>query len=156
MKSHRSWICTSLVLASDDGDGDDASVAFYAHRSDGTYVVSQGNILIFDRVVSNLGNGYNKAHGSFTAFTSGFYVFTLFYQTYGSTRSNFAVMVNDVAVCAGDTDYSGDQGGCTAVVQLGPGDVVNVKSLANRGSSSATLGQYGNCHGFTGYLYKAL
>ncbi len=134
-----------LELSSAEGE-----VAFYAHRSDGSHSITAGSIMIFDQVVTNLGNGYSTASGSFTAFVSGYYSFTLFHQNSGDTDSNLAIMVNDISVCFSPAAYF-DQGSCTVNVELQPGDVVNVKA-----TSSSTISSNGKGTGFSGSLYLAL
>ncbi len=41
-------------------------------------------------------------------------------------------------------------------VTLQEGDIVNVKALDRGGEGGASLIEYGDCHGFTGFLYIAL
>ena len=69
---------------------------------DGNYPATDGSIIQYDQVVTNLGNGYNTASGSFTALQHGYYVFTIFFETDHEADSDLAIMVNDVPVCIGD------------------------------------------------------
>ncbi|XP_062619695.1 complement C1q-like protein 3 [Saccostrea cucullata] len=52
------------------------TVAFYAYYSNSFKALPKGQTLVFDSVEINLGNGYNKRTGIFTAPTSGVYSFT--------------------------------------------------------------------------------
>ena len=107
-------------------------MAFYARLAyEEEFTVLENSILIFDDIEVNLGNGYSTASGSFTTFTAGYYVFTLFFQTNLSVDSDLAIMVNDEAVCSGSGATSWQQGTCTAAVELNVGDVVNVKALTH-------------------------
>ena len=131
-------------------------VAFYAYRSGiaESYTVLQDSICIFDIAETNLGNGYSTSSGSFTALASGYYVFTLFFQTRGDTDSDLVLTVNDEVLCAGDAVSVYDQASCSAVVQLEAGDVVNVKAAA--GDAVLHTGDAGRAVGFSGVLYLAL
>ena len=131
-------------------------VAFYAYRSGiaESYTVLQDSICIFDIAETNLGNGYSTSSGSFTALASGYYVFTLFFQTRGDTDSDLVLTVNDEVLCAGDAVSVYDQASCSAVVQLEAGDVVNVKGAV--GDAVLHTGDAGRAVGFSGVLYLAL
>ena len=131
-------------------------MAFYAYRSGiaEAYTVLQDSISIFDIAETNLGNGYSTSSGSFTALASGYYVFTLFFQTRGDTDSDLVITVNDEVLCAGDGANDYKSGSCSAVVQLEVGDVVNVKAAA--GDAVLHTGDAGRALGFSGFLYLAL
>ena len=131
-------------------------VAFYAYRSgvSESYTVLQDSIVIFDIAETNLDNGYSTSSGSFTALTSGYYVFTLFFQTFGDTDSDLILTVNDEVLCAGDAVTNYDHASCSAVVELEAGDVVNVK--AADGDAVLFTGDAGRSVGFSGFLYPAL
>ena len=126
-------------------------IAFYVHLPQGEYPATDGSIIQYDQVVTNLGNGYNTASGSFTALQHGYYFFTMFFQTHQEADSDLAIMVNDVPACRGDAAREYDQGTCSVIVELQVGDVVNVKAVGD-----VVLIATGNVNGFTGFLYQAL
>ncbi len=56
-------------------------VAFSVHLlGDKVVSLSAGSIVTYDQVLLNLGNGYNKNSGSFTAPVAGTYFFTIYTQ----------------------------------------------------------------------------
>ena len=126
-------------------------MAFYAYRSGigESYTVLQDSIVIFDVAETNLGDSYSTSSGSFTVVTSGYYVFSLFLQTFGDTDSDLVITVNDSVLCAGDAVREYDQASCTAVVELEVGDVVNVK--ASDGDVNLFTGDSGRSLGFSGF-----
>ena len=130
-----------------------SDIAFYVHMSDGEYRATGGSIIQYDQVVTNLGDGYDTASGSFTALQHGYYVFTIFFQGVSGYDSDLGIMVNDNMVCAGDAvSDSHNRGTCTAIVELEVGDVVNVKAVYG----DVVLREVGEVNGFTGFLYEAL
>ena len=52
-------------------------VAFTAFLSKDVTGLGQGQSIVFDNVITNVGGGYHKSHGNFIAPTDGVYVFTL-------------------------------------------------------------------------------
>ena len=107
--------------------------------------------------MTNLGNGYNTASGSFTALQHGYYIFTIFFQTNPTLgeATDLAIMVNDNMVCRGDGDPADyNQGVCTAIVQLQVGDVVNVKAVY--GDALLNGAKDGQVSGFSGFIYHQL
>ena len=129
-------------------------IAFYVHMPDGNYPATDGSIIQYYQVVTNLGDGYNTASGSFTALQHGYYVFTIFFETDNEADSDPAIMVNDVPVCTGDAARVYDQGTCSAIVELNVGDVVNVKAI--HGDVLLFGGESAKVNGFAGYIYRAL
>ena len=127
-------------------------IVFYVHLSNEEYPAIDGSIIQYDVVVTNLGNGYNTASGSFTALQHGYYVFNMFFITVSGTDSDVYLMINDNPVCVGNAPAdASNQGMCTCVSELQVGDVANVKA-----SGDVLLGGSGRGNGFSGYIYKAL
>lgn len=107
-------------------------VAFYAQLTSDITAIKNHQTLNFDKVMINLGNGYNGVSGVFAAPASGLYVFhwvntnrdrsymntelIVRNQVYGKAMSD-AMDHNDYAVASN-----------LAVVQLEPGDQVWVRS----------------------------
>lgn len=58
-------------------------IAFYAYFSNDFKSMPKGSTFLFDVVETNLGNGYNKTTGIFTAPSSGLYAFTWTVQAAG-------------------------------------------------------------------------
>ena len=128
-------------------------IAFYVHLPEEEYSATEGTIIQYDQVVTNLGNGYNTASGSFTALQHGYYVFNMFFQTVTDSDSDLGILVNDNLVCIGDAvSDNWNQGTCSAIVELQVGDVGNVKVIYG----NAILSHLGQVNGFTGFLYQAL
>lgn len=92
----------------------------------------KGSTFIFDTVENNLGNGYNKTTGIFTAPTSGLYAFTWTVQAAGKHvvkpinsnsqygEINAALMQNEAVkgVIVADTEKQYDIGSATGFVVL--------------------------------------
>ena len=131
-------------------------MAFYAYRSGvgEAYTVLQDSIVIFDIAETNLGNGYSTSSGSFTALASGYYSFSLFFQTWGDADSDLIITLNDSILCAADAAGGFKYAYCSAIVELEAGDVVNVKATSS--DVILYLGDSGRSIGFTGFLYLAL
>ena len=128
-------------------------VAFYAYLSN-TVSQVEGSTLVFDQSSFNIANAYNNGNGLFTAPKSGYYFFTLFFQTFGTVDSDLAIFINDQILCAADGARDYDSAGCTAVAQLSQGDVAKVK--VGHGSAHIFVGDMSRSTGFTGFLYHAL
>jgi hypothetical protein len=107
-------------------------IAFYAYMSHDEPRPSNHHSLIFDVVKTNLGGGYNKYSGMFTAPNSGVYVFTWTIYSYVLGRTQFQIYVNDDVVDStfGETDDIGDSDSDsgTMVVSLNAHDNVYIRS----------------------------
>ena len=114
----------------------------------------QDSIVIFDIAETNLGNGYSTSSGSFTALASGYYSFSLFFQTWGDADSDLIIMLNDSILYAADAAGGFKYAYCSAMVELEVGNVVNVKATSS--DAILYLGDSGRSIGFTGFLYLAL
>jgi hypothetical protein len=91
-------------------------------------------MLVFDTIKTNLGGGYNRHSGMFSAPSAGVYVFTWTIYTGDHGRTAFALYVNDAIVSTtyGETDdilrdYDSDSG--TVVVSLSQTDDVYMRSI---------------------------
>ena len=68
-------------------------VAFCVHLSQTTSITA-GSILIYDVIVTNVGNGYNVDLGSFVAPIHGLYYIELYLQTYQDVNSPLGIFLN--------------------------------------------------------------
>lgn len=108
-------------------------VAFYAYMSATESLPSIHHILVFNAIKTNIGEGYNKHSGMFTAPAAGVYVLTctIYSGDHGATA--FGIFVNDgmVGSTFGETDdVGGDYDSETAivVVSLNQNDDVYIRS----------------------------
>ena len=133
-------------------------VAFSVHIqvSDTTTSMTKGNIVIFNEIVTNLGDGYNKDSGSFTAPVSGVYSFSLYFMTSNTAWSYLGIYVNGESQCnvAGHSAYG--VSGCSVIKEIKTGDVVNVRVANSATLYTNTNENYRNQNGFVGMLYKSL
>ncbi|XP_060590408.1 C1q-related factor-like [Ruditapes philippinarum] len=90
--------------------------------------------VVFDVVVTNLGNGYNKHFGVFVAPVTGTYVFstTLVSYNFASTHAQFLVngtAISNMYVSSGNSGTGDDTTSQTIVLQLQQGDDVAIQNL---------------------------
>ena len=93
--------------------------------------VSAKSTVIFDSVVTNVGNGYNVDDGNFVAQSDGIYQFSVSMMTGadGEIWSYFSLNGKRVAyIYAHASDGRHDQGANTVILQLHKGDRVCVVS----------------------------
>lgn len=114
-----------------------AKVAFTAALGSSVGPFEQDTALKYQRILSNIGSGYNPATGIFTAMVRGMYYFsyTMYNNNSGQPNSVVSLMMNSQRmVSTWDTlgDDSNDSATNAAVVQLEAGDSVFVKLYANR------------------------
>ncbi|XP_062589889.1 complement C1q subcomponent subunit A-like [Saccostrea cucullata] len=111
-------------------DSPEYPIAFYAYLTTPEVNPGAHHIVVYDHVMTNNGQGYNKHTGSFTAPTTGTYVFS--WTTFVPPHSRFPMelTVNSaragIVFVQGDTTYNGVTG--MAVVNLQLGDTVYVRS----------------------------
>uniref|UniRef100_A0A673BB21 C1q domain-containing protein n=1 Tax=Sphaeramia orbicularis TaxID=375764 RepID=A0A673BB21_9TELE len=91
--------------------------------------------LVYQTVMTNIGNAYNQHTGVFATPVSGTYYFTFFYHAGGVHPANLVLYKNDQIV-ARTYDYStqqdpSDNGGNAVILQLQKGDQVFVRMGAN-------------------------
>ncbi|XP_062605678.1 uncharacterized protein LOC134267495 [Saccostrea cucullata] len=97
-------------------------VAFYAYMSSNENNPGAHHILIYDHEVTNIGNGYSKHSGTFTAPVGGVYVFT--WNTFTATNiaghdyMSIEITLNSQPVGANFIGGGGDYGGVTGTVVL--------------------------------------
>ncbi|XP_068164499.1 cerebellin-3-like [Antennarius striatus] len=92
--------------------------------------------LVFNTTITNVGGGYDKTSGEFTAPSSGYFYFTFFYHAEKEQMSGLTLIKNDsIVVKAYDENKPGpnicDNAGNAAFLQLNAGDRVYVRLPAN-------------------------
>ncbi|XP_033105173.1 complement C1q-like protein 2 [Anneissia japonica] len=111
--------------------------------------------IVFDSVLTSVGNDYNPKDGKFTTSISGTYVFSLSLMSqYSSSSSAFGCLYkNDVEqICVWSNGNSGhEMSSNTITVKLKKGDVVDVALKAGRNYGLHNYGQAGYCL-FSGFL----
>lgn len=113
-------------------DSGHENVAFFSYLSGDLREPSPGHVLVFDVAPTNNGGHYNRYAGMFTAPHSGTYVFTWtsYYEAGGYTNLQLVVNANavDSSYCNADGASWYRSASGTAVVQIGQGDVVFVRT----------------------------
>lgn len=109
-------------------------VAFYAYMSTSENAPSNHHTLIFDVIKTNIGGGYNKHSGMFSAPVAGVYVLTWTIYSGDNGKTAFGIFVNDDMVCStfgetNDVDYDYDSDTGVIVVSLNQYDDVFIRSI---------------------------
>ncbi|XP_045214905.2 C1q-related factor-like [Mercenaria mercenaria] len=106
--------------------------AFYVQLTHDLTGLGNYQAVVFDLVTTNVGNGYNKANGMFTASASGTYVFSWTSASADNHHMQTELVVNNkkVGLTWSDSGNHADfaVASDTAVVVLKAGDVVWVRS----------------------------
>ncbi|XP_060575884.1 uncharacterized protein LOC132733283 isoform X2 [Ruditapes philippinarum] len=129
----------------------EVNIAFYAVIGD--HHVQHAGInqnIVFDKVITNLGNAYNKYSGDFKAPVSGTYVFSATLMAYDSQTAHYRIMSNGTDV--GNMYLHGTGGATTAmtvILQLNKGDDVFLQNI----DSDKPLHGYAYST-FSGYLLQ--
>ena len=118
-------------------------VAFHASYSKSHLSLKAGNILVFDRVLSNHGSGYSESSGTFRAPVEGTYYFTLHLLASGSKTLHNGIYKNGDIM--GYT-YAAGTGSQSVVIDLKVGDEVFVKAYVDG------LAHGGHYCAFSGFL----
>ncbi|KAH3866799.1 heavy metal-binding protein HIP-like [Dreissena polymorpha] len=106
-------------------------VAFYAQLTQDPGPMGLHQTVVFDNVVTNIGNAYNKFSGMFTAPVSGTYV--IFWSTFNRDRTHFPselVHNANVAGQAWSDAYDHNDGAMAsnqAVLQMNAGDIAYIR-----------------------------
>lgn len=119
-------------------------VAFYAYMSASQNPPSIHHTLIFDVIKTNIGGGYKKHSGMFSAPVAGVYVLTWTIYSGDHGKTAFGIYVNDDMVCStfGETDddngdYDSDTG--VIVVSLNQYDDVFIRSIITCSTTIASF-----------------
>ena len=129
------------------------TVRFSGDNGDHGVAIGSHAVLKFDRIVSNIGNGYSTDTGRFTAPVSGVYAFSLVVM---STNAHGGA---DLALVKGGVDLGhvwtegatdiGDKGSTQVATHLDEGEQVWIQEAVG----DAVRGSYWTV--FTGYLLQA-
>ncbi|XP_033750028.1 C1q-related factor-like [Pecten maximus] len=110
-------------------------VVFHARLQNAIYPIGTNQIIAYEDVVTNVGNGYDSFTGLFRAPVGGAYEFI---ATMWSSDGNFLeieMVRNGVDLCYGRASQSNQtMGSCVSMVELSAGDRVWVRHLSGRGT----------------------
>lgn len=124
-------------------------VAFTTSVTSSTSTWNSGT-LIFDEIITNVGNGYNPSTGVFTSPISGTYVFYVTAVDYGAKFLAIDIVLNSVskarAYCSHSTTYQ--TGTNMVVLELQKGDSVWVRYAGGKGYATDSV----PLTTFSGYL----
>ncbi|XP_070578719.1 complement C1q tumor necrosis factor-related protein 5-like [Ptychodera flava] len=127
-------------------------MAFSAAKTSSMGQVSSETTVIYNRVISNVGNGYNTSTGKFTCTVSGVYFFMISASSYTSSNLYLCLMKNSqILACVMERRSSSGLRGsaCNSVIiELQDGDEVWVRL----GSGHALFSDGNKYTTFTGYL----
>lgn len=130
----------------------ETEVAFYAtHTQHDVHHLGKNSVIIFDQIVSNVGNAYSASQGSFVAPVDGVYVFHV--TVMGQVSSNVSNNHFSAHIDVNGVPYSQlwveihDQSSQMFVTELEKGGVVSVK---NRYEGYGIVGQH--MSSFSGFL----
>ncbi|XP_060582692.1 complement C1q tumor necrosis factor-related protein 6-like [Ruditapes philippinarum] len=129
-----------------------SNVAFTAGLSRSILHAPAYQNIAFDRVHTNIGNGYNALSGIFTAPVSGTYVFFTSILVYNGREIFCRIVVNGVNIAdtyGRGTDGRLDQGSQFVIVQLQKGHQVSVQ---NKVKDDAIFGNQDLYSTFSGFL----
>lgn len=119
-----------LILFAAINDGQTA--AFNAYMSTDQSAPGRKQTLIFDRVPVNLGNGYNKHDGIFTAPATGYYVFswTIACDVHGRIYTELIQNSNSVGAIVTNSEEINDVHQTTGLVvaNINQGDVIHIRT----------------------------
>ncbi|KAM9335409.1 complement C1q-like protein 4 isoform 2-T2 [Symphorus nematophorus] len=112
---------------------------------------STDKTLVYNKLVTNIGDAYNPATGVFVAPVAGVYHFTFFYHAGGDKETRLRLMKNsDFIVRTSDhksDSDTADNGGNAVCLQLQEGDQVYVRMIAGSHVWAAE-----NSTSFSGFL----
>ena len=105
----------------------DAKVAFYAARTHGVSL-GQHQTVEYDKVFTNVGNGYDSRHGHFTSPVKGVYLMSFTLMNMNGAAMAIEMVRNGVRIAYGYGSSSGfNMGTQVAIVMLEKSDMVWVR-----------------------------
>ncbi|OWF49936.1 Complement C1q-like protein 4 [Mizuhopecten yessoensis] len=130
-----------------------SNVGFSASLST-TTALGDSQIVVFDTVVTNDGNGYDTRHGHFTAPVAGLYAFSVTVMCYGDESEIHAAIVRDgqkIGVVFANGNHF-DNGSKLVVVRLQAGQMVWVEHTYDPSGNKINGAGYSS---FSGFLIRA-
>ncbi|XP_062579224.1 complement C1q-like protein 4 [Saccostrea cucullata] len=129
-------------------------IAFYAQMSSSEISPGAHHTLIFDKVRTNVGNGYNGVTGVFTAPNEGIYAFIWVIRMLNAEHSTELMINNDILGATFLRAKNNDDGSVsgTAIAHVAKGDVVFVRIHSTYAGDGNV---FSNLHGkptFSGWL----
>lgn len=136
-----------------------STVAFYAQLTTSESNVGRHHPIVFDHVIINVGNGYSKYTGAFTAPVSGLYVFT--FTLYPDRSSYMAVNIfkNSEVMAQSYTQMTTDTfSGTTpvAVIDMNVGDIAFVRTSSTETPHGNVFSNDGVKSSFAGWKIAGL
>lgn len=147
-------LLASLIPPTNTPPVEEGIVAFYAQMSKDESNPSVHHTLIFDKVRTNVGNGYNGVTGIFIEPREGIYVFNWVIRMHNAQHSTELLINNDIFGAAFLRAKNGDDGSVsgTAVAHVGKGDVVFVRTHFTLGGDGNILSDLYSYTTFSGWL----
>ena len=124
------------------------AIAFHARLSNDV-VLKHGQTVVFDHVITNIGNAYNPHTGHFTAPYDGAYFFTTSFLKRYSSDLHLSMLKNSRIISRGHATNSASgsvAGSMNAAIFLKKGDVVKIVGFR------VTAKIHGDWSFFTGHI----
>ncbi|XP_021354625.1 cerebellin-1-like [Mizuhopecten yessoensis] len=136
------------------GNGAELSNVGFSASLSTTTALGDSQIVVFDTVVTNDGNGYDTRHGHFTAPVAGLYAFSVTVMCYGDESEIHAAIVRDgqkIGVVFANGNHF-DNGSKLVVVRLQAGQMVWVEHTYDPSGNKINGAGYSS---FSGFLIRA-
>jgi hypothetical protein len=118
-------------------------IAFHAYtKSGGSYTKNQ--LLIFPYVLINMGEGYDKSTGFFTAPVTGLYLFSAHICNASSHYMIISIIHEEVVIAKTDA-FESDQTTCSSV---------SAPVLVKMGGKVSIMSSYGSCKLYADYDFR--
>ncbi|CAC5380237.1 C1QL [Mytilus coruscus] len=123
-----------------------------------TLTIDAQQTLVFDKVLTNVGNGYDLQSGKFTAPVKGLYLITATALNFYHVSPTLEIVQNNISLVDLFLDGSGHQNSAmtqTLILMLNKGDLVWVRSKTDAAKLSGSAGQpTGVYNTFSGYCIQ--
>ncbi len=123
-------------------------------KGDQQTTLNTGDIVIYNEVLTNIGNAYNKSNGLFMTPKAGTYFFTLYLMTTDG-YSHLAIYVNNEIQCTAFGEPPHGVASCSIIRELQVDDVVSVRVFRDGASLHGDQDGWKYQNGFVGFLYQA-